>query len=247
IPADPRMSYDVHEVIARLVDGSRLSEFKARYSTTVVCGFGHIMGIPVGIIANNGLLFSESALKATHFIQLCGQRGTPLLFMQNIAGFMVGKKYENEGIAKDGAKMVMAVSNVNVPRITLLHGVSHGAGNYGMSGRAYDPRFLFSWPNSRISVMSGEAAATTLWAVGQSSVLRKLENQTPEVVAAAEAEFKRPILEQYEQESSPYYATARLWDDGILDPAQTRMALALAFSVTLNAPLPAGRYGTFRM
>lgn len=247
IPADPRVTYDVREVIARLVDGSRLSEFKARYGTTIVCGFAHIMGIPVGIVANNGLLFSESALKATHFIQLCGQRGTPLLFLQNIAGFMVGRQYENGGIAKDGAKMVMAVSNVKVPRITLLHGVSHGAGNYGMSGRAYDPRFLFSWPNSRISVMSGEAAAGTLWTVGQSGVLRKLENPTPEAVAAAEAEFKRPILEQYAREGDPYFATARLWDDGILDPAQTRTALGLAFSVTLNAPMGDGRYGTFRM
>ncbi|RMG94470.1 MAG: methylcrotonoyl-CoA carboxylase [Chloroflexi bacterium] len=247
IPADPRLPYDVREVIARLVDGSRLSEFKARYGPTIVCGFAHIMGIPVGIVANNGLLFSESALKATHFIQLCGQRGTPLLFLQNIAGFMVGKQYENGGIAKDGAKMVMAVSNVNVPRITLFHGVSHGAGNYGMCGRAYDPRFLFTWPNSRISVMSGEAAADTLWTVGKKRVLSKLENPTPEAIAAAEAEFKRPILEKYARESDPYYATARLWDDGILDPAQTRIALALAFSTTLNAPFPDGRYGTFRM
>lgn len=247
IPADPRVSYDVREVIARLVDGSRMSEFKARYGQTIVCGFAHIEGIPVGIVANNGLLFSESALKATHFIQLCGQRGTPLLFMQNITGFMVGRKYENEGIAKDGAKMVMAVSNVNVPRITLLHGVSHGAGNYGMSGRAYDPRFLFSWPNSRISVMSGDSAANTLWTVGQKGVLSHLENPTPEEIAAAEVEFKRPVLDQYERESSSYYATARLWDDGILDPVQTRTALALAYSVTFNSPLPDGGYGTFRM
>jgi acetyl-CoA carboxylase carboxyltransferase component len=247
IPADPRQQYDVREVIARLVDGSRLSEFKARYGPTVVCGFAHLMGLPVGIIANNGLLFSESALKATHFIQLCGQRGTPLLFMQNIAGFMVGKDYENGGIAKDGAKMVMAVSNVNVPCITLLHGVSHGAGNYGMMGRAYDPRFLFTWPNSRISVMSGEAAANVLWAVGQERVLHKLENPTEEDIAEAEATFKRPILNQYALESDPYFATARLWDDGILDPAQTRTALGLAFSTTLNAPLPDGRFGTFRM
>lgn len=247
LPADPRHSYDVREIIARLADGSRFSEFKARYGTTLVCGFAHIMGIPVGIIANNGLLFSESALKATHFIQLCGQRGTPLLFLQNIAGFMVGKQYENGGIAKDGAKMVMAVSNVNVPRITLLHGVSHGAGNYGMSGRAYDPRFLFSWPNSRISVMSGDAAAGTLWTVGQKTVLGKLKNPTSEAIAAAESEFKKPILEQYDHESSPYYATARLWDDGILDPAQTRIALALSFSVCVNPPLPTDRYGTFRM
>jgi acetyl-CoA carboxylase carboxyltransferase component len=247
IPDDPRLSYDVREIIARIVDGSRLSEFKTRYGSTIVCGFAHIMGIPVGIIANNGLLFSESALKATHFIQLCGQRGTPLLFLQNISGFMVGKKYENAGIAKDGAKMVMAVSNVNVPRITLLHGVSHGAGNYGMSGRAYDPRFLFSWPNSRISVMSGEAAANTLWTVGQKSVLAKLDNPTPTEVETVEAKFKKPVQEQYERESNPYYATARLWDDGILDPAQTRMALALAFSATLNAPLAQDQFGTFRM
>ena len=247
IPADPRQQYDVREVIARLVDGSRLSEFKARYGTTIVCGFAHIMGLPIGIVANNGLLFSESALKATHFIQLCGQRGTPLLFMQNIAGFMVGREYENGGIAKDGAKMVMAVSNVNVPCITLLHGVSHGAGNYGMMGRAYDPRFLFTWPNSRISVMSGEAAANVLWTVGQSRVLRKLENPSAADVAEAEAIFKRPILDQYAHESDPYFATARLWDDGILDPIQTRTALGLAFSTTLNAPLPNGRFGTFRM
>lgn len=247
LPADTRLTYDVREVIARLVDGSRLSEFKARYGTTIVCGFAHILGIPVGIVANNGLLFSESAQKATHFIQLCGQRGTPLLFLQNIAGFMVGKAYENGGIAKDGAKMVMAVSNVNVPRITLLHGVSHGAGNYGMCGRAYDPRFLFSWPNSRISVMSGEAAAGTLWTVGQQRALAGLPNPTPAEVAAVEAEFKAPILAQYEHESDPYFATARLWDDGILDPAQTRMALGLAFSAALNAPFGTGRYGTFRM
>jgi acetyl-CoA carboxylase carboxyltransferase component len=247
LPADPRVTYDAHEVIARLVDGSRFSEFKARYGTTVVCGFAHIMGIPVGIVANNGLLFSESALKATHFIQLCGQRGTPLLFLQNIAGFMVGKAYENGGIAKDGAKMVMAISNVNVPRITLFHGVSHGAGNYGMSGRAYDPHFLFTWPNSRISVMSGEAAANVLWTVGQERVLRGLEVTSAEAIAAAEREFKAPILAQYDEESDPYYATARLWDDGILDPVQTRTALGLAFAVAVKAPFPDDRYGTFRM
>ena len=247
IPADYRQQYDVREVIARLVDGSRLREFKARYGPTIVCGFAHILGIPVGIVANNGLLFSESALKASHFIQLCGQRGTPLLFLQNIAGFMVGKAYENGGIAKDGAKMVTAVSTVNVPRITLLHGVSHGAGNYGMSGRGYDPRFLFTWPNSRISVMSGEAAAGTLWTVGQRRALGHLDEPTPEQIAETEATFKRPILTQYEEESSPYFATARLWDDGILDPAQTRVALGLAFSATLNAKMADGRYGTFRM
>jgi acetyl-CoA carboxylase carboxyltransferase component len=247
IPADPRVSYDVREVIARLVDGSRLSEFKARYGTTIVCGFAHIMGMPVGIVANNGLLFSESALKATHFIQLCGQRGTPLLFLQNITGFMVGKQYENAGIAKDGAKMVMAVSNVNVPMITLIHGVSHGAGNYGMAGRAYDPRFLFSWPNSRISVMSGESAANTLWTVGRNRVLERLEDPTAENTISAETDFKQPVLDQYRRESDPFYATARMWDDGILDPAQTRTALGLAFSATLNAPFPSLRYGTFRM
>jgi acetyl-CoA carboxylase carboxyltransferase component len=247
LPADHRQQFDVREVIARLVDGSRLSEFKARYGTTIVCGFGHILGLPVGIVANNGLLFSESALKASHFIQLCGQRGTPLLFMQNITGFMVGQKYENGGIAKDGAKMVTAVSTVNVPRITLFHGVSHGAGNYGMSGRAYDPRFLFTWPNSRISVMSGDSAANTLWTVGQERVIGKLSDRSEEAIAAAAAEFKRPILDKYAHESSPYYATARLWDDGILDPAKTRQALALAFSVTLNVGMGDGRYGTFRM
>jgi acetyl-CoA carboxylase carboxyltransferase component len=247
IPADPRESYDVREVIARLVDGSRLSEFKARYGTTIVCGFAHLLGLPVGIVANNGLLFGESALKATHFIQLCGQRGTPILFLQNIAGFMVGRKVENEGIAKDGAKMVMAVSNVNVPRITLLHGVSHGAGNYAMSGRAYSPRFLFTWPNSRISVMSGESAANTLWTISEKGVVGALKEPTPEDVASAAAEFKRPMLEQYERESDPYFATARLWDDGILDPLQTRTALALAFSVAAGAPFPEADYGTFRM
>ncbi len=247
IPADHRTQYDVREVIARLVDGSRLSEFKARYGTTIVCGFAHIMGIPVGIVANNGLLFSESALKATHFIQLCEQRGTPLLFMQNITGFMVGKQYENGGIAKDGAKMVTAVSTVNVPRITLFHGVSHGAGNYGMSGRAYDPRFLFTWPNSRISVMSGESAANVLWEVGKARVFHQMDDPTPAEIEQAEQKFKQPILDKYAEESSPYYATARLWDDGILDPAQTRVALALAFSAALNAPMADGRYGTFRM
>ena len=247
IPADPRVSYDVREVIARLVDGSELNEFKGRYGNTIVCGFAHIMGIPIGIVANNGLLFSESAVKATHFIQLCGQRKIPLLFLQNIAGFMVGKKYENEGIAKDGAKMVMAVSNVCVPKITLLHGLSHGAGNYGMCGRAYDPRFLFSWPNSRISVMSGDSAANTLWMVAKKRIIASLGDSTPEEVEAAATKFKDPVLKQYSKESDPYYATARIWDDGILDPGQTRMALSLAFSASLNAPFSASSYGTFRM
>lgn len=252
IPADPRQAYDVREIIARLVDGSRLSEFKGRYGQTIVCGFAHIMGIPIGIVANNGLLFSESALKATHFIQLCGQRGTPILFMQNIAGFMVGKQYENEGIAKNGAKMVMAVSNVPVPRITLLHGVSHGAGNYGMSGRAYDPRFLFSWPNSRISVMSGDSAADTLWMVGKKQYFHQMDEPTASELRIAEEKFKQPILDQYDRESDPYFATARLWDDGILDPIKTRTALALAFSTTLSASIDGAvqstnTYGTFRM
>jgi len=222
-------------------------DLKTRYGPTIVCGFAHILGIPVGIVANNGLLFSESSLKATHFIQLCGQRGTPLLFMQNIAGFMVGRQYENEGIAKHGAKMVMAVSNVNVPRITLLHGVSHGAGNYGMSGRAYDPRFLFSWPNSRISVMSGDSAADTLWTVGKRQVFHQMDDPTESEVRQAEEKFKRPILDQYARESDPYFASARLWDDGILDPVKTRTALALAFAATAGAPLPPAAYGTFRM
>lgn len=240
LPKDPRQSYDVREIIMRLVDGSRFAEFKSRYSTTIVCGFAHWMGIPVGIVANNGLMFSESALKATHFIELCGQRKIPLLFLQNISGFMIGKTYEHQGIAKDGAKLVSAVSNVPVPRFTLIIGGSHGAGNYAMCGRGYDPRFLFTWPNSRISVMGGEQAATVLWTVRAA----KLDHEPTEEEAAT---FKQPTLDKYERESSPYYATARLWDDGILDPAQTRMALGLAMSASLNAPWPEGNYGTFRM
>ncbi|MBI2193238.1 MAG: methylcrotonoyl-CoA carboxylase [Planctomycetes bacterium] len=240
LPRDPRQAYDVREVLARLVDGSRFAEFKKLYGPTLVCGFAHWMGIPVGIIANNGLLFSESALKGTHFIELCGQRRIPLIFLQNITGFMVGRDYENRGIAKDGAKMVAAVSNVPVPRFTLIIGASHGAGNYALCGRAYSPRFLFTWPNARISVMGGEQAAHVLWTVKQA---RADHPATPE----EEAEFKKPILEKYEQESSPYFATARLWDDGILDPAETRAALALALSASFNAPWPEGSYGTFRM
>lgn len=247
VPSDPRVSYDVREIIARLVDDSRFSEFKKRYGTTLVCGFSHIGGIPIGIVANNGLLFSESSLKAAHFIQLCGQRSVPLLFLQNIAGFMVGRKYENQGIAKDGAKMVMAVSNVSVPRITLIHGVSHGAGNYGMSGRAYDPRFLFTWPNSRISVMSGDSAADTLWTVGRKQVLENLGAHNKEDELTAEERFKKPILDKYSRESDPYFATAHLWDDGILDPVQTRTALSLAFSVSVSSPFSQERFGTFRM
>ncbi len=239
VPADARVTYDVREVIARIVDGSRLDEFKARYGPTVVCGFAHIWGIPVGIVANNGLLFSESATKVAHFVQLCGQRGTPLLFLQNIAGFMVGRAYETGGIARDGAKMVTAVSTVPVPRLTLFIGVSHGAGNYAMVGRGYDPRFLFTWPNSRISVMGGEQAATVLWTVNQ-------DGREP-LPAEREAAFKQPILDQYDHEGSPYYATARLWDDGIIDPADSHAVLGLALSATLNAPPPEGGYGVFRM
>ncbi len=240
LPKDSRQSYDARELVMRLVDGSRFAEFKANYAPTVVCGFAHWMGMPVGIVANNGLLFSESALKATHFIELCGQRALPLLFLQNITGFMVGKEYENKGIAKDGAKLVTAVSTVPVPRFTLIVGGSHGAGNYAMCGRGYDPRFLFTWPNSRISVMGGEQAANVLWTV-------RAANLDHEPTAEEEAEFKRPTLEKYERESSPYYATARLWDDGVLDPVQTRTALGLAISSSLNAPWPEGGYGTFRM
>jgi acetyl-CoA carboxylase carboxyltransferase component len=238
LPKDPRHSYDVREVIARLVDGSRLHEFKALYGPTLVCGFAHILGIPVGVVANNGVLFSESALKGTHFIELCGQRGIPLLFLQNITGFVVGKEYENRGIAKDGAKMVMAVSNVPVPKITLVHGVSHGAGNYAMCGRAYAPRFLWMWPGSRISVMGGEQAAHVLLTV-------------KEGLSEEEARrFRAEILEKYEREGDPYTSTALLWDDGILDPIETRTALGLAFSAALNAPMPGvgqASYGIFRM
>ena len=239
VPADPRVSFDVHEVIARIVDGSRFDEFKARYAPTIVCGFAHVWGIPVGIVANNGLLFADSARKSAHFVQLCGQRGIPLVFLQNIAGFMVGKDYENGGIARDGAKMVTAVSTVPVPRITLMFGVSHGAGNYAMVGRGYDPRFLFTWPNSRISVMGGEQAATVLWTVNQ-------DGRRP-LPPEQEAEFKAPILEKYEREGSPYYASARLWDDGIIDPARSRDVLGLALSAALNGPRPEGAYGVFRM
>ncbi|GIV98568.1 MAG: propionyl-CoA carboxylase [Herpetosiphonaceae bacterium] len=243
IPRDPRKQYDVREIIARLVDGSRLDEFKARYGTTLVCGFAHILGIPVGILANNGILFSESALKGTHFIELCCARGIPLLFLQNITGFMVGKKYENEGIAKDGAKMVMAVSNAQVPKFTLIIGGSFGAGNYGMAGRAYSPRLLWMWPNARISVMGGTQAANVLLTVRLDNLRARGKDMTPEEREA----FTAPILEKYEREGNPYYSTARLWDDGILDPAETRMALALGLSMSANAPIPATKFGVFRM
>jgi 3-methylcrotonyl-CoA carboxylase beta subunit len=239
LPQDVRTPYDVREIIARIVDGSELQEFKALYGTTLVCGFARIWGMPVAILANNGVLFSESALKGAHFIQLACQRRIPLLFLQNISGFMVGGKYEAEGIAKNGAKLVNAVATATVPKITVLIGGSFGAGNYGMCGRAYQPRFLFTWPNARISVMGGEQAAAVL-----ATVNRDAETWTPEQLEA----FKAPIRQRYEEEGNPYFATARLWDDGIIDPPQTRDVLGLALAVTLNAPFPeAPRFGVFRM
>ncbi|MEO6151539.1 MAG: carboxyl transferase domain-containing protein [Croceibacterium sp.] len=239
VPEDVRAPYDVHEVIARLVDGSEFHEFKALYATTLVCGFAHIWGFPVAILANNGVLFSESALKGAHFIELACQRGIPLLFLQNISGFMVGGKYEAEGIAKHGAKLVTAVATAQVPKLTVVIGGSFGAGNYGMCGRAYSPRFLFSWPNARISVMGGEQAASVL-----ATVHRDADSWTP---SQAEA-FKAPIRDKYETEGSPYYATARLWDDGVIDPVQTRDVLGLALAACLEAPIPdSPRFGVFRM
>jgi len=243
IPTDSRKPYDVREIIARVVDGSRLDEFKPRYGATLVTGFARLYGIPVGIIANNGILFSESALKAAHFIELCVQRGVPLLFLQNIAGFMVGRKYENDGIAKHGAKMVTAVATAQVPKLTLIIGGSFGAGNYGMCGRAYGPRFLWMWPNARISVMGGEQAASVLASVRRDGI----EARGGAWSAGEEESFKAPIRQQYETQGDPYYATARLWDDGIVDPAQTRRVLGLSLSVTLNAPIPPTRFGVFRM
>ena len=244
LPRDPREPYDVREVIARLVDGSRFQEFKARYGTTLVCGFARLSGFLVGILANNGILFSESALKATHFIEMCAQRKVPLLFLQNITGFMVGKEYERGGIAKDGAKMVHAVANAAVPKITVIIGGSFGAGNYGMCGRAYDPRFLFTWPNARISVMGGPQAASVLSTVKQDQLARAGK---PPMTPAEVEEFERPTREKYEAEGNPYYATARLWDDGVLDPAETRAALSLALSASFNAPIPETEFGIFRM
>ena len=243
IPADPRTPYDVREVIARLVDGSVFDEFKALYGTTLVCGFARILGYPVGIVANNGILFSESAQKGAHFIELCGQRKIPLVFLQNITGFMVGKQYEAGGIARHGAKLVTAVSTVAVPKFTVIIGNSYGAGNYGMCGRAYDPRFLFSWPNARISVMGGEQAAGVLAQVTRDKKDRAGEDWSKE----EESEFKRPIIEQYEAKGHPYYATARLWDDGVIDPAQTRQVLGLSISAALNQPIEDTRWGVFRM
>jgi len=242
-PVDPRKSFDVRAVIARLVDDSVLDEFKALYGTTLVTGFAHLGGIPIGIVANNGILFSESALKGAHFIELCCQRRIPLLFLQNIAGFMVGSQYEAGGIAKDGAKMVTAVACARVPKITVIIGGSHGAGNYSMCGRAFGPRFLFTWPSARISVMGGEQAASVLAMVKRENI----EAEGGKWSEVEEEEFKQPIREQYDAEGNPYYATARLWDDGIITPAETRRVLMLTFSATLNAPIPRTRFGVFRM
>ncbi len=244
LPTTFREAYDVREIIARLVDGSRFREFKARYGTTLVTGFARIHGYPVGILANNGVLFSESALKGAHFIELCQQRGIPLLFLQNITGFMVGKEYEAGGIARDGAKLVHAVATARVPKLTVIIGGSFGAGNYGMCGRAYNPRFLWMWPNARISVMGGEQAANVLLTVKQEQLAR--ENKPPLTQEEAE-QFRRPILEKYEREGNPYHSTARLWDDGVIDPANTRQVLGLALSVVLNAPVEEGGFGVFRM
>lgn len=244
IPKDTRRPFDVREVIARIADGSEFHEFKKRFGETLVCGFSNINGIKIGIVANNGILFSESAIKGSHFIQLCGQRKIPLLFIQNITGFMVGRQYENEGIARHGAKMVTAVSTVNVPKITLIIGGSFGAGNYGMCGRAYDPDFLWMWPNARISVMGGEQAAGVLATVKQDGLKAKGADPLSEEEIQ---QFKKPILDKYDKESSAYYSTARLWDDGIIDPAQTREVLALSFEVALNRKIDQSQYGIFRM
>jgi 3-methylcrotonyl-CoA carboxylase beta subunit len=243
VPTDLKKQYDIREVIARLVDGSQFDEFKALYGTTLITGFARIHGVPVGIIANNGILFSESALKGAHFIELCCQRRIPLLFLQNITGFMVGREFETRGIAKDGAKLVMAVAAAQVPKITLLVGGSFGAGNYGMCGRAYSPRFLFSWPNSRISVMGGEQAASVLATVRRDNIEAEGKNWSAE----QEEGFKAPIRAKYEEEGSPYHATARLWDDGIILPSETRRVLGLALSTCLNAPIPDTKFGVFRM
>ncbi|WP_122075230.1 carboxyl transferase domain-containing protein [Pseudophaeobacter sp. EL27] len=243
VPGDLRTPYDIREVIARLVDGSRFDEFKPRYGETLVTGFAHVKGCPVGIIANNGVLFSEAAQKGAHFVELCSQRKIPLVFLQNITGFMVGRKYENEGIARHGAKMVTAVASTNVPKITMLVGGSFGAGNYGMAGRAYQPRFLWSWPNSRISVMGGEQAAGVLATVKRDAI----ERQGGSWSAEQEAQFKQPTIDMFEEQSHPLYASARLWDDGIIDPRKSRDVLALSLSAALNAEIDETRFGVFRM
>jgi 3-methylcrotonyl-CoA carboxylase beta subunit len=243
IPADTRKPFDVREVIARLVDASEFDEFKARYGSTLVCGFAHLHGMPVGIIANNGILFSESALKGTHFIELCCQRKIPLVFLQNITGFMVGRKYENEGIARNGAKMVTAVATAAVPKFTVIIGGSFGAGNYGMCGRAFSPRMLWMWPNARISVMGGEQAASVLATVRRDGIEARGGTWSEQ----EEQAFRQPIREQYEHQGHPYYASARLWDDGVIDPADTRRVLGLSISAALNAPIAETRFGVFRM
>jgi acetyl-CoA carboxylase carboxyltransferase component len=243
IPADPRTPYDIREVIARLVDASRMHEFKPLYGQTLVTAFARLHGYPVGILANNGVLFSESALKGTHFIELCCQRRIPLLFLQNITGFIVGKRYEHGGIAKDGAKMVHAVATAAVPKLTVLVGASHGAGNYGMCGRAYGPRFLFTWPNARISVMGGEQAASTLLTVKLQQLAATQQTLSP----AEQEELVAPIRAKYDEEGSAYYATARLWDDGIIDPCETRDVLGLALAAAAQAPIPATKVGVYRM
>ncbi|MDP2067179.1 MAG: carboxyl transferase domain-containing protein [Burkholderiaceae bacterium] len=243
VPTDVRKPYDVREIIARVVDGSEFHEFKQRYGATLVCGFAHIEGMPVGIIANNGILFSESAQKGAHFIELCCQRKVPLVFLQNITGFMVGRKYESEGIARHGAKLVTAVATASVPKFTIIIGGSYGAGNYGMCGRAYSPRFLWMWPNARISVMGGEQAASVLATVKRDGIEARGGQWSPE----EEAAFKQPLLDQFAHQSHPYFASARIWDDGVIDPADTRRVLALGLSASMNAPIPEPRFGVFRM
>lgn len=243
IPKESKTPFDVREVIGRVVDGSKFHEFKSGYGKTLVCGFAHIWGFPVGIIANNGVLFSESALKGAHFVELCDQRGIPLVFLQNITGFMVGQKYENEGIAKHGAKMVMAVSNASVPKFTVIIGGSYGAGNYGMCGRAYQPRMMWMWPNARISVMGGEQAANVLWTIKKDQA----EASGQKLLVEEEIKFKKPTLDKYEAESSAYFASARIWDDGIIDPADTRKVLALGIAASLGKEWPQKSQGVFRM
>jgi acetyl-CoA carboxylase carboxyltransferase component len=243
MPRDIRKQFDIREIIARIVDGSEFQEFKELYGQTLVCGFARIMGYPVGILGNNGVLFSESALKGAHFIELCTTRRIPLVFLQNITGFIVGKEYEHGGIARDGAKMVHAVANADVPKFTVIVGGSYGAGNYAMCGRGYDPRFVWMWPNARISVMGGEQAANVLLMVK----LKSLEAQGKTMTKEEQAEFLKPTLEKYEHEGSPYFSTARLWDDGIIDPIDTRTVLGLGISIAINAPIPDQKYGIFRM
>ncbi|MCI2398011.1 carboxyl transferase domain-containing protein [Aliiroseovarius subalbicans] len=243
VPADLKTPYDIREVIMRVVDGSRFDEFKPRFGETIVCGFAHLKGCPIGIIANNGVIFSEAAQKAAHFVELCSQRNIPLVFLQNITGFMVGRKYENEGIARHGAKMVTAVATTNVPKVTMVVGGSYGAGNYGMAGRAYQPRFMWSWPNSRISVMGGEQAAGVLATVKRDAI----ERQGGDWSAEEEAAFKQPTIDMFEEQSHPLYASARLWDDGVIDPRDTREVLFLSLLAALNAPIEPTKFGVFRM